>query len=248
MDNQEEQITVKFDTSSTKNEMDAVAVAATIEAIATTIQEVHQAFKDNHKLLVKARPFNKGSFEIPLDIILVAAVNAGLFDGDVITNILNIIKEYFSIKNQLKGDIPKIEDNKVIISGNTINANNITINLLDTKSPANQLVANAIDKANADDDVKGMQIFNDTTKQEIARISKEQFGYYERKETKIDLPEDQVKNEKVVLVILSPVLNENDKRNWTFIRSGQTIVANITDKMFLSELNRASPGTLRAYT
>ena len=241
MENQEEQIAIKFDTISGENEMDAIAAAAATEAVATMIHEVYLAFGDNRKLLVKARPFSIGSFEIPLDIILVAVASVGLFDGDVIKNILNIIKEYFRIKNLLKGGIPKIEGNKVIIEDNDINVENITINLLGEDSRANQLTTKAIDRAKSDDDIKEIQIYNETKKQEIARISKEQFEYYEKKETMIDLPEDQIKNEKVVLVIRSPVLEANDNINWKFILHGKQILANITDKEFLAKVNIGEP-------
>ena len=47
--------------------------------------------------LVKARPFSPGSFEIPLDLIVVAVAGMGLYDKDIISGILNIISTVISL-------------------------------------------------------------------------------------------------------------------------------------------------------
>ncbi len=236
MENQKENIVIKFEIDKDKNEANALAVASAMEAIATMIEEVHQGFKDNHKLLVKARPFNPGSFEIPLDLIVIAAVSTSFFDKDIISGVLNIIKEYFNIKNLLKGETPKIENGKVIIKDNVINANNITITLLTPSSPANQLVSKAIKNANCDDSIKDMQIIRDSNKDEIAHVEKSQFGYYEIIQATIELPEEKAKKVKETLVIYGPILDANSQMLWHFIRDGKSIRANITDNDFLSKV------------
>ena len=237
MANQEEKIVVKFDTQNKKKEMNALAVASSMEAVVTMIEEAHQGFKDNHKLLIKARPFSPGSFEIPLDlIVVVAAAGIGLCEKDIISDILNIIKEYFNIKNLLKGGTPKVENGGVVIKGDVIKANNITINLLKPSSPANRLVSKAIKNAGFDDSIKDMQIIKKSNDEKIVHVKKSEFGYYEIMPNIIDIPEDKAKKEEAILTIYGPILDANSQITWRFIRNGQRILANIIDENFLSKV------------
>ncbi|MBW8002053.1 MAG: hypothetical protein FVQ80_08515 [Planctomycetes bacterium] len=236
MANQEENIVVTLGSTLKSGETNALAVASTMEAVATMIEEVHEAFEDNHELLVKARPFSKGSFEIPLDIVLVAVTGASLIQPMSILDILKIIKEYFSIKNQLEGEIPRIEGQNIIIQDNVINVDNITINLMNPNNKANQLVSKALGKLGEDNNIEGMKIINSSTKKEIAKVSKTQFEYYKTVQAIVELPEDQVKHDKVVLIIHSLVLEYSERSNWKFIWNGQKISANITDEVFLSKV------------
>lgn len=233
---EQEQLTIKFETESSDHSADALAVGITLEAFSTMVEEVHKKFGDNHKLLVKARPFSKGSFEIPLDIVFIAAVGAGLFKADYISHLLSIIKDYFSIKNQLKGEIPKIEDGKVIFNGNVINMDNITINLMDPSSHANQLVSKAISAISSDEKIKDMVITRETNKEEIARVPKQNFPYYNNIQTTFDTPENQIKQEKATLIIRSAVFEDDKEVKWKFLKNGEKISANILDESFLSKV------------
>lgn len=234
----QESITIKLGMDRGVQEADARAIGLTMEAVATMIEEVHQKFNDNHKLVVKARPFSPGSFEIPLDIVMMTAVGVSLFDPNTISHILSIIKDYFSIKNQLKGEIPKIGDGKIIFENNTINADSITINLLDPKSLANQLVSKAFSCVDSDEKIKNMLIIRKTNAEEIARVPKQNFPYYGNIQTKVDAPEDQIKQEKITLIIRSPVLEEDKDVKWKFIKvkDSSKISANIIDENFLAKV------------
>lgn len=235
--NNEEKVTIKFGTDPGSNEVDAIAAASSMEAIATMMKEVHKKFNDNHEILVKARPFNKGSFEIPLEVILVAATGMScLFNSDIIFNILKIIKEYFDIKNQLKGEVPKIVKNEIKFDGNVIKADSITINLLSPSSPANQLVSKAIANASSDDLIKDIQIIKGSDKEEIAKVPKNCFPYYETLQTKIDAPEDQTEHIRATLIIRSAVFEEDKEVKWKFLKNGYKISANIIDEDFLSRV------------
>jgi hypothetical protein len=235
MEQQEEKIVVKFETKNNIKEINALAAAASMEAVTTMIQEVHQGFQDNHKLLVKARPFSPGSFEIPLDLIVVAIAGAGLYDKDIISSILNIIKEYFNIKQLLKGETPKVEGGRIVIKNNVINANNITLNLLEPTNPANKLVSKAFTNASFDDSIKDMQIIKKTNNETIAHVKKSEFGYYEIPKNIIETPEKD-KEEKASLVIYGPILDANNIKQWKFFRDGKPISANITDDNFLAKV------------
>lgn len=236
MANQEEKIVVKFETEGQVKEVNALAVASSMEAVATMIEEVHQGFKDNHKLLVKARPFNPGSFEIPLDIIVIVAAGLGLYEKDVISGVLDIIKEYFNLKKLLEGGIPKIENGGVVIKGNVIKANNITINLLESSSPANKLVSKAIKNAGFDDSIKDLQIIKKSDEEKIVHVKKSEFGYYDISQHIIELPEEKSKIEKANLVIYGPILEANNQIMWRFFKDGRKISANIIHKDFLAKV------------
>jgi len=238
MDSSEQNIVLKFGTEPNTNEVDALAVASAIEAVATMIKEVHQGFHDNHELLVKARPFAPGSLEIPLDIVVSAAVAASLVNQDVISDILNIVKEYFKIKNSLKGEVPRIENGKIIIEGNAIKADNITINILQPSSFANQLVSKAMDKASCDDSIRAIEIIKDSEQKKIARVDKSQFQYYHKIETTVETPQEECRKERTTLVIYGPILAADNRVMWKFIRAKdrETFSANITDETFLSRV------------
>lgn len=238
MDKSEEKIIVKFGTDPDINEADALAVASSIEAVATMINEVHKEFNDNHELLVKARPFAPGSLEIPLDIVVLAAVGASLLDRDIISSVLSIIKEYFTIKNLLKGEVPRIENGRVIIEGNTIQAQSITINLLKPSSCANQLVSKAMENAERDESIKDIKIVRDSDQERIAHVDRSEFGYYHKIESTVEIPEEQCRTERTTLVIYGPILDANNSLSWRFKRAidREMIQANITDEVFLSRV------------
>jgi hypothetical protein len=238
MDKSEEKIIVKFGTDPDINKADALAVASSIEAVATMINEVHKGFNDNHELLVKARPFAPGSLEIPLDIVVLAAVGASLLDRDVISSVLSIIKEYFTIKNLLKGDVPRIENGRVIIKGNTMQAQSITINLLKPSSCANQLVCKAMENAERDESIKDIKIVRDSDQERIAHVDRSEFGYYHKIESTVEIPEEQCRTERTTLVIYGPILDANNSLSWRFKRAidREMIQANITDEVFLSRV------------
>jgi len=238
MDSSEQKIIVTFGTDPDSNEADALAVASGIEAVATMIKEVHQEFHDNHELLVKARPFAQGSFEIPLDIVLLAAVGASFLDRDTIKSILNIIKEYFTIKNLLKGDVPKIENGKVIAQGDTIQVQNMTINLFRPSSPANQLVCKAMQKALDDKTITCFGIVSDYDGKKIVHVNRSEFEYYQAIETSVESPEEECRTERATLFIYGPILDADNKVLWKFVRARdrETFKANITDEPFLSRV------------
>lgn len=238
MDSSQQKIIVTFGTDPDSNEADALAVASGIEAVATMIKEVHQEFHDNHELLVKARPFAQGSFEIPLDIVLLAAVGASFLDRDTIKSILNIIKEYFTIKNLLKGDVPKIDNGKVMVQDNTIQVQNMTINLFRESSPANQLVCKAMQKACHDETISSFGIVSDYDREKIVHVNRSEFEYYQAIETSVETPEEECRTERATLFIRGPILDADKKVLWKFVRArdGETFKANITDETFLSRV------------
>ena len=101
---QKEDILLKFDVSSEDNSINAKSASKSIESLASLIQETHQEFQQNSKLLIKTRPFSQGSFEIPLEIILTTEVD--LLEIPILENIVAVIKKYFDTKILLKGEMP----------------------------------------------------------------------------------------------------------------------------------------------
>lgn len=97
---QRESLTIRLGTQGA--EADAAAVASTMQAVAAIVEETQIQLKSNQQVLLKARPFAKGSFEIPLDLILVGT--ASLFETHpLLSCILDILKEYLKVRQLLKG-------------------------------------------------------------------------------------------------------------------------------------------------
>ena len=81
---------VRLDAKS--SEVNASAVASLMTAVIALISEAQQGVAENQQLLIKARPFADGSFEIPLDLVTLTA--ATLLDSSpLIDGVLELLKK-----------------------------------------------------------------------------------------------------------------------------------------------------------
>lgn len=240
-----EQLTVRL--ASDQGEANATAVASTMTAVASLLSEAQQGLDANKKLLIKARPFEKGSFEIPLDLIVLAT--GAMFATDplignilnvLIDDILDVIKKYFEIKNLLQGDnVEKKDDKTIIIKGDNININSTVLNLLDHQCPANQDMSKALENIEQDETISDIELVRGDEPKPLVKVSRSQFGYY-----KLNVPSSEF--ERVVrnvessetLIISAPQLLGNAK--WTFIRDEHAVEVKIADQDFLNRVRKGA--------
>lgn len=115
-------ITVRL--SSEGEEVNATAVGITMTAITALITEAHADIAANEELLIKARPFTRGSFEIPLDLIIVQS--GTLFtESPLLEQLLETVRHYFMAKVALAGVIPA--SSVILIGGHEINVGEVTL-------------------------------------------------------------------------------------------------------------------------
>ena len=222
-----EQVVVRLD--SREPEANAAAVASSMSAVLSLVSEAHAALGDNQKLLVKARPFAEGSFEIPLELILIG-VGAMLVNHPLLENILEAIRRYFEIKKQLKGDaLVRKDAQTIILNGSEVNVGSVTINLLDPRSKANQDVARALQIDN-DESISGIELIRGVEQTPFVTVRKSEFRYYKLPDSLDDPTKRRQSRSRETLGIASIVFEGDAK--WRFNRRGNIIVVNIADRDF----------------
>lgn len=224
---QAEELVIGFDVKSpTDSSVEAAAVGKTIIATDAILRELHDEFAQNSEIFVKTRPFKRGSFDIPIEIIVLAA--GALASFPILENMLKCLTEYFRLKRELKGLAPRIQDGKIIIENNQIDVDKIVVNLLDPSNRSNKLVASAFEKIEKDDNITG---FNLTRKKgTLAKVKREEFKYYGPSAREKRWKEAETTE---ILDVVGPLFDEKGK--WTFRREGKVIHANISDEGFIKQ-------------
>lgn len=87
-----ESLSLRLDTK--EHKVDALAVSKMIQAIVAIVEDAKQQVSKNEQMLIKARPFAEGSFEIPLDLIILSAGACFSFDvHPTLDNIIELLKK-----------------------------------------------------------------------------------------------------------------------------------------------------------
>lgn len=231
---QKEQVVVKLD--STQPEANAAAVALSMSAVLALVSEAHSAVDHNQKLLVKARPFAEGSFEIPLELIVVD-VGAFLFNHPLLDNILEAIRRYFEIKKQLQGGaLVRRDAQTIVLNGTEVNVGSAVINLLDPRSKANQEVAKALQEIENDESISGVELRRGSQHTPFVSVPRSEFRYYKLPDVIEDSTKRRESRSRETLGIASIVF-EGDAR-WRFNRRGSIIAATVADQEFLERVRR----------
>lgn len=230
MDNEQqaEEVIIGFDVKSTTDDsVDASAVGKIVIATDAIFRELHDEFKQNSELLLKARPFRKGSFDIPIDVIVLTT--GALACLPILEKMLKFLSEYFRLKRELKGVAPRIEKGKIIIENSHIEVDKIIVNLLEPRNKANQLIAEAFEDIDKDDNITGFKI---SRKQEqLAKVKKEEFKYYGVLPREIKSKEIQVTED---LRVVGPMFDEKGK--WILVRNEKKIPVHIADEGFIRQV------------
>ncbi|MBN2581717.1 MAG: hypothetical protein JXL80_01520, partial [Planctomycetes bacterium] len=100
---QAETLTIEFKKAEdTDHSVNAEAVAASIQAVTSLVNRIHDEFEKDKQFLVRARPLKGGSLEIPLDLLLFVGgmllTEAPLFD-----KIRDVLKQFVDLKIRLGG-------------------------------------------------------------------------------------------------------------------------------------------------
>lgn len=171
---QAEELVVGFDVKSpTDSSVEASALGKTVIATDAILRELHDEFAQDSEIIVKARPFKQGSFDIPMEIIVVTAATAALVGFPILENMLKCLTEYFRLKRELKGLAPRIQDGKIIIENNKIEIDKVVVNLLDPTNRSNKLVASAFEEIEKDDNITGFKVTR--KKGVLAKVKREDF-------------------------------------------------------------------------
>ncbi len=224
---QVEELVVAFDVKSpTDSSVEASALGKTVIATDAILRDLHDEFAQDSELLVKARPFKQGSFEIPMDIIVV--IFGGLVSFPILENMLKCLTEYFRLKRELKGLAPRIQDGKLIIENNKIEIHKVVVNLLDATNRTNKLVASAFEEIEKDENITAFKVTR--KKGMLAKVKREDFKYYGPPAREKIFKEAETTE---VLDVLGPIFDEKGK--WTFRREGNVIHANVSDEEFVKK-------------
>lgn len=215
-------------------EANAAAVASMMQAVVAIVEEAQKQIKSNDEILVKARPFSEGSFEIPLELVLVGAALS--FDNyPLIEHVLRLLKEYISIRKVLQGSPlpPAAKDGSIVVQGN-ITVTNSVVNIL-----MNSQVNTAMDKVatdvKADTTIQSVKVLRGKEREPIATIERGELDYF-RYDPNSAVLEGQKRDRPVqtTLIIHTPVLEGRGK--WKFILDGRTVSADIKDEDFMQRV------------
>ena len=239
-DFQREEIVLKLGTRK-GDEANAASVAATMHGIDTLLNEIHDACDKNHEFLLKARPFKKGSFDIPLELLI---IGAAALNWPIIDDILAILGEYLKLKKLLRGQDPQVEDNSVVIRNSKIQIENMTLNLLRQPTRGTRAISDAFSRLEDDGDISGVSIIQPTKTKPLLRVRRVEFPYFREDVASQPVPIVRAETKREVLVVVSPILDpapEVQKRKWMFLRNGTYIRVRIADPAFLETVESGQP-------
>ena len=221
------EITVEF--GSSEHVAEPLAVAKTLTAIDSLIKEAHQSFEVNSQLLLKARPFEKGSFDIPFILELLGVVALSQYPS--LETIINILEQYFDIKKKLKGDKPNIKDSQtIIIQGNEIRVEQATLNFFTPYNKSDKLVSEAFEEITKDTSIEDVNIIKKDAKKPLATIKRKEFAYCIAEKVVSVPKEENLENGDVIVSILAPFLDNSSK--WVLQLGDKRIHARVTDDTY----------------
>lgn len=231
---QQELFTIKL-TAEVHN-ANATAVAATMDAVVAILQEAERQIRPPDKLLIKARAFASGSFEIPLDLIF---VGISLYsDTPYVAELLRIFKGYLGLKRLLKGNPPpdSARDGAFVLDGNTINVSQSVVNVY-LNSPVNEAVSKAAKEVEKDENITAIEFLKGEEQERIEIVPREELTHLYAPDSTLRL-EPQTndrKKKKVTLVVRKPVLCDS-RDKWSFLYLGRPILADILDEVWLRKV------------
>jgi hypothetical protein len=218
-----------------------VSVAATMNGIDALLREIHNACDKNHDFLLKARPFKKGSFDIPLELVVVGVAT---LNWPVIRDMVSIFAEYLKLKKLLRGQEPRFEGQSIIIRDSTIQVENMTLNLLREHSTGTRAMSDAFHTLENDPDVSGLAILQPAKTRPLLRVKRTEFPYYREATPSQSISIRKTNTSREILVVASPVLESTPKAQrwkWRFAWKGIYIRARIVDPTFLDTVKTGEP-------
>ncbi|ELP30165.1 hypothetical protein RBSWK_05923 [Rhodopirellula baltica SWK14] len=224
-------ITVKLD--SPVEEVDARAVALSMEAILEIIEETSRELQEDQRLLVKARPFQAGSFEIPLELIL--PNEEALFDSPLFGVIVAAMGQYFDVRRlatigQFTRDDLDVQRETTVAGENITSA---TRRLL-VSGKVEASVNRALQSLSAETVIGNLKVFHGNEKEPFVTVDREEFDAIRSSSLLIDGKPARELTSRESLSIASIVFD--GRAAWTFNRNGYRINARIEDQEFLGRV------------
>jgi hypothetical protein len=232
-DSQKQQsLTVLLDAGG--SEVDAAAVGSAMMAFVALVNEAKEQMAQDQQLLIKARPFAPGSFEIPIELILVSA--GLLFEhSPLLEALLEVIRRYFETKVVMNGGDTYSDDGvSITIQGKDVNVGSIAVTLLHPTSRTEAAVSEAFAHLERDATIDGFEIRRPELSTPLVRVSRSEFHHFVREQT-LSPP----KAEREVLHRTSVTVRSvkfEGKAKWEFIWQGRKISANVVDAAFLDRV------------
>lgn len=229
---QKETITVEF--QSADNSADAMAVGSTMTAVTALINRVHMEYDKDRKFLVKARPFGKGSLDVPIEIVIF--VGAPLFHDLFFQRIRDILSQYLSLKLRLYGQSFQVKDgNVIIVENDTIHVDQLSLQLLQPGSLEDDLFTRAFDCAEADPDIEAVRILSSNQSLPVIDIPRKDFHYYQEPITGEDLSMPTAAGSREIIIIRS--VSFDPTLSWRFEWRGIRFAARIIDEEFWKRIH-----------
>ena len=166
---------------SQESEISSRTLGEALISISTAVDEINNTLLTGKDVSIKVKAFEKGSFEVPFELIEVAI--AGILSATSISSIpeiLKILKEFVDIKIKLKGTQPKeVEktDKKINItteSGDVYNVSNITGDLVINNAVMNEAFNKGIGQLTEDKSIKEYSIL-DSNREPIIQVKEKVF-------------------------------------------------------------------------
>ena len=225
---------------SKESEISSRTLGEALISTSTAIDEINNTLLTGKDVSIKVKTFEKGSFEVPFELIEVAIV--GILSAPSISSIpeiLKILKEFVDIKIKLKGTQPKeVEKTSKELkitsdSGDVYNVSNITGDLVINNVVMNEAFNKGIGQLTEDKSIKEYSIL-DSNREPILQVKEKDFNCFslpaslpceENIQTK-----EKINSVPVSLRIHKVVFDMTSK--WGFIYNGNKISARISDEDF----------------
>ena len=209
---------------------DAVSVQTAVDvmlAVDKLVDDIHKAYARDQEFVRRLHPFEKGSFEIVLELMAMAAPLLG--ESPLLAMVFKGLKEFFAIKSQLAGRKYTITGNNVIVisGGEHIEVSPTGIILLDPKSSGAKAAEKSFDTLKHDPSIREIR-FRQGESEPFSRVLRQEFAYYELPET---MEETRDKPVRAVVGIRQPAFDSD--LVWRLVWNGQKISATMEDESFL---------------
>jgi hypothetical protein len=215
-------------------------------AISTAIEEINKTLGTGKHISIKVKAFEKGSFEVPFDLIEVAVL--GVLNMPTISSIPDIIKilrEFIDVKIKLKGTQPKEinETDKGVQltskNGDVYNISHVTGNLVLNNFTINDSFNKGLAQLTTDERLSEYSIL-DSNRKPIISIKPEEFPYFTTSESEVfesfENVKEKTKSVSATLRIHKVVFDTTSK--WGFIYNNNKISAKIADKGFQEKVQK----------
>jgi hypothetical protein len=231
-----ESIVLHFGTK--PHELDAKTLLDSFGAIEAALMGISRHSHPEARFRIKVKSFQKGSFEIPIEIqqlLSVAGLSLMSPDWANAKESVKILLELIKLKLDLKGKEPKaVEIQKN--SSCTFNVDQRTYNIHVKDSVVGEAIARGFKALEADTEVKSFTVLN-KKREKMLDVPRRSFHYVSKlkKET---VDGGQTTTERLELPIFKAVLDKSKGNKWEFYYRGiKRIRATITDENFLARVD-----------